>query len=145
MRNIMYNAFHIILLVSIVLLYVGPILFVKAYNNPNKKKQENIGFTMTTIAMVTLVINGIICYGTTDGRAASSYTYEYHELRWELENTSTEFGGITTDQCQRAIAHNKKKATLHDTWITNTIYGIDVNDEEYLIDLSEYSVLSVET
>ncbi len=145
MKNIINILITISPFVAIALLCIGTKLFTEAHDGPNKKKQEKIGFAMTMAAVTTFVTGFFIGYCTTDGWAALGYTLEYHDLRGELENTNAEFGGITTDQYQRAIAHNKKKAALHDTWITNTFYGIDVNDKQYLIDLSEYSILSVET
>lgn len=145
MRNIMNIIFTILPFMSIILLCIGSTLFVKAYDNPNKKKQEDIGFAITTIAIITPVAGAIIGYGTTDGRAALGYILEYHDLRGKLENTNAEFGGITKDQSQFATIHNNKRAALHDTWITNAFYGIDMSSDDYLIDLSEYNVLSVET
>lgn len=145
MRNIMDIVFTILSFVSIILLCTGSTLFVKAYDNPSKKRQENAGFVMTMISIAIISVVVIISYCTTDGRAALGYILEYHDLKGKLENTSAEFGGITKDQYQFATIHNEKRAALHDTWITNTIWGIDMSDDDYLINLSEYNVLSVET
>jgi hypothetical protein len=145
MRNVMDIIFDIMPFVSIALLCIGSKLFMEAYNNPNKKKQENTGFAMTMTAIAISVVGFIICFGTTDGRAALGYILEYHDLRGKLENTNAEFGGITKDQYQFATIHNEKKAALHDTWITNAVYGINMSDKDYLIDLSEYKILNVET